>query len=94
MKTPVLLAVVTLLVGCASANALTSKTCPPPEIVRVPVPYYVPVDASLTTPLPIAKGGLSDIPAVARERRKALEQANIDRAAIRKMQGTPVPEGK
>lgn len=92
LKPLVLLSFSAILAGCSTENTLTKKVCPPPDIVKVPVPYYVPVDDSLTTPLPIAKGGLADIPAVSRERRKALEQANIDRATVRKIQGTPVPE--
>ena len=86
------MAATVILAGCATGKAATGKVCPPAEIIRVPVPYYVPVDDSLTSPLPIAHGGLADMPAVSRDRRKVLEQANIDRAAVRKLQGTAVPD--
>jgi len=80
---------------CSTAcdkGKLTRGVCPAPTIVQVPVPTYVPIDPELTKPLPIATGGLADIPAVARERRRALEQCNIDRATVGKIQGKPVPE--
>ena len=88
---PLLALTITAFMAACSTTGGKTKVCPPPEIVQVPVPYYVPVDESLTSPLPIAIGKLSEIPAVSRKRRETLEKANIDRAAVRKLQGSPVP---
>lgn len=84
------IAAVLILAACTPKQA--QRPDPPPKIVEVPVKIYVPVPADLTEPCPIAKGTLAEIPKVARARRQSLESCNADKAAIRKIQGTPVPE--
>ena len=66
---------------------------PPPEIIEVPVPHYVPVPDELTAKCSwIRNAPLQDILPVARGRRHCLEvyEANID--AIRRIQGGAVAE--
>ena len=86
---PLIVAAVLTLAACTPPQA--QRPDPPPKIVEVPVKVYVPVPDDLTEPCPIAKGKLSEIPKVARARRASLESCNADKAAIRKIQGTPVP---
>lgn len=92
LKPLLLLALLAVSAGCSTTKGKAGMVCPAPEIVTVAVPYYVPVDDELTTPLPIAKGTLAEMPAVARKRKEALETCNIDRASVRKLQGSPVPD--
>lgn len=86
---PLIIAAVLILAGCKASQP--TRPDPPPTIVQVPVKVYVPVPDDLTEPCPIAKGTLAEIPKVARARRQSLESCNADKAAIRKIQGTPVP---
>ncbi len=51
---------------------------------------YVDVPARLTVQEPIAEGPLSECPAVAAERRAAIERANARAAQIRAIKGTEV----
>jgi len=77
-----------MLAGCATRPVTIRE---PIEVIRY---VYVPIDASLTAACPIAmprNDGGSELLRVARERRKALEQCNADKRAIRGVQGTPVP---
>lgn len=82
-----ILALVLVLTGCPDQV----RPDPPPTIVEVERKVYVPIPEEYTRPCPIAKGPLSEMPRVARERRTALEGCNADKAAIQKIQGTPVP---
>lgn len=80
---------VMFLTGCPDGVV---RPDPPPTIVEKVVRVYVPVPDELTKPCPIATGPLSQIPDVARARRQSLENCNADKAAIRKIQGTPTPK--
>lgn len=64
-----------------------------PEVVEVPVPTYVPIDAKLTERCEWRETApLEVMPSVSRERKKCLQfyEANLD--AISKMQGKPAPK--
>lgn len=77
-----------LLVGCASRPVTIRE---PIEVIRY---VYIAVDPSLTADCPIAmprNNRGDELLRVARERRKALQQCNADKRAIRGIQGTPVP---
>lgn len=63
-----------------------------PQIVYVDRFVYVEVEPELTNPHPIAEGPLAHCPMVAAARRAELEQCNADKAAIRGIEGGPVPE--
>lgn len=87
-----LIASLFFLVGCGREV----KQVPPTvaqKIVEVPVEVYVEIPDDLTEPCPIAVGPLHQIPEVARARKKSLQDCNIDKATIRKIQGKPVPKG-
>ena len=80
-----------LLSGCAASGAMTRPT---PTIVYVPVTNYVPIREDLTKPCPIAaplNTTAFEARHVAKLRGLALEDCNIDKATIQKIQGTPVP---
>ena len=78
------------LAGCNKARKpdLPGGVIVKPELVTVVRREYVRVPAEFTDPLPIAEGPLSQCPLVAAERRKALEEANADRKAVRALSGT------
>lgn len=79
-----------LLSSCATdgKKRLPAATTPVHTVTEKRV--YVPIDASLTEPCPIAEGPVADALIVARQRRAALEKCNSDKAQIRAIQGTPV----
>lgn len=66
--------------GCASSGP------PKAETVVLPVTKFVPIDAALLVPCPIATGPLSAVLDVARERKTALERCNAQLDAIRALQ--------
>lgn len=91
MKSTICAAILTLLVGCGRDVKPDPHIPPPPEIVEVPVPHYVPVPGELTAKCNwIRNAPLQDILPVTRGRRHCLEvyEANID--AIRRIQGGAV----
>lgn len=59
------------------------------EVVRE---VYVPVPADLTNPHPIVEGPPSACPDIARQRAEQLRLCNIDKAAIRGIEGEPKPD--
>ncbi|MEN1942660.1 hypothetical protein WCE55_02210 [Luteimonas sp. MJ293] len=61
-----------------------------PEVQIVERRIYVGISSEFTTPEPIAEGPLSECPAVAADRRAALERANAKLRAIATKQGTEV----
>lgn len=81
-----LLVAALLLAGCTPRVVKEYVTV---EVERV---KYVPVDPQFTNPHPIATGPLSACPDVAAQRREQLRLCNIDKAAIRRIQGNPVPQ--
>lgn len=89
MRQLFVLLIVVAVAGCATRKPLVVKQ--PGKIIEVPVKVYVPIPDSLTEPNPIAEGKVSDVLEVARKRRASQEACNADKAAIRKIQGQPVP---
>jgi hypothetical protein len=75
------------LAGCG-------RTVVEPRIVYVDRTVYVEVPAALTDAHPIAEGPLSHCPVVAAARRAELETCNADKAAIRRIEGGAVPDGR
>lgn len=82
----ILVACALVLAGCAPRVVKEYVTV---EVERV---RYVAVDPGLTNPHPIATGPLSACPDVAAQRREQLRLCNADKAAIRRIQGNPVPQ--
>lgn len=83
------LLIVVAVAGCATRKPLVVKQ--PGKVIEVPVKVYVPIPDNLTAPCPIASGRLSEVLVVARKNVASLEACNADKAAIRKIQGQPVP---
>lgn len=86
MERLIALTAAVLLSGCTPRVVKEYVTV---EVERV---RYVAVDPGLTNPHPIATGPLSACPDVAAQRREQLRLCNIDKAAIRGIQGNPVPQ--
>lgn len=88
-----ILAAALLLAACESTG---DTRRPPAESATAPVAVpvvrqvFVPIDAALTAPEPVAEGPLAECPRVAAERRAALERANAKLRAIAAQQGTEV----
>ena len=82
-----IIAMAALLAGCCTPRVVTEyKTV---EVVRE---VYVPINAELTNPHHIAEGPLSACPDVAAARAAELRRCNLDKQAIREVEGGPVPE--
>lgn len=86
-----LVVLVLALAGCGDKLAKTAPTCAVvPQVVTVVKRVYVPIRAVLTAPEAIAEGPLPQCPAVAAERRAALERANAKLQGVAEVQGTEV----
>jgi hypothetical protein len=72
--------------GLAGCVPRVVKEYVPVEVVRT---VYVEVDPELTNPHPIVEGPPSACPDVARQRAEQLRLCNIDKAAIRGIEGGP-----
>ena len=89
-----LIAACVLLLGACQKGNVRPVGPPAASFIEVPVEVYVPIPESLTAPCPIARGKLSQIPVVSRDRKASLEKCNADKKAIREIQGKPVPAKK
>lgn len=92
MKSMIYAVFLIAIVGCGR-DVRPDPIPPAPEIIEVPVPYYVPVGDELLAPCQWIKSAPQEvIHSVARGRRKCLEvyEANIE--GIRKIRGQPVPQ--
>lgn len=89
MRQLFVLLIVLAVAGCATRKPLVVKQ--PGQIIEVPVKVYVPIPDNLTAPCSIAEGKVAEVLEVARKRRASLEACNAEKAAIRKIQGKPVP---
>lgn len=79
-----------LLAGCGPKP---SDVKPAPDVVKVPVPTYVPIPASMTARCRVPKlaesnGDLTDL---AHAFVAAFEKCNVKLDTIGKVQGSPVP---
>lgn len=78
-----------VLAGCAGREV--AADVPAAEHTVTERRVFVPIDAALTGPCPIAPStALSDAPAVAAARKASLEVCNAKLAAIATVQGTSV----
>lgn len=87
----VLLLALALLAGCVGKTAkpdLPGEVLVKPTIVYVDRYVYVPIRAELTRTEPIAEGPLSQCPAVAADRKAALQRAYAQLVEIAQIQGT------
>jgi hypothetical protein len=84
-----------LLIAVVGFFALQGSSCTKPSAPVVEYVYvtkYVSVEDALTQEHPIAEGPLSHCPAVANARKVELQKCNADKAAIRTIEGTDVPQ--
>lgn len=91
------MAVTRLAVVALAALSLSACTLLKPRVVKEYVTVeverirYVEVEPELTDQHPIAEGPLSACPDVAAKRKEQLRLCNIDKAAIRAIEGQPRP---
>lgn len=89
---PILLLVLFPLLTACYGKGTVRQPPPAPEVIRVPVPTYVPIDAELTARCQWRKSApLEVMPSVARERKKCLQFYEANLGAIERVQGKPVP---
>lgn len=95
MNKVVALSVALFLIACSAKEKKVQPPPPLPEIIEVPVPYYVKVPEELTA---FCKWVESDLPSkvflVSEGRKACLQKYENQFRAIRKIQGTPVPNEK
>lgn len=86
-------AVVLSVAITACTRQAVKPNAPPPAIVEVPVPTYVPVDDGLLERCQWRKTApLEQMPSVARERKACLETYETNLDAIKTIRGRPVPK--
>ena len=94
MNKVVALSLALFLIACAAKEEVV-QPAPLPEIIEVPVPYYVKVPEELTA---FCKWVESDLPSkvflVSEGRKACLQKYENQFRAIRQIQGTPVPNEK
>lgn len=91
-------AVCVLLAACGRERADLKPDLPPagavvaPQLVVVEKRVYVPIDARLTQPEPVAEGPIGQCFEVAARRRSAIAKLNSKLAEIAAIQGTEVEQ--
>ncbi len=87
-----MIAVAAMLAGCGTAPA--KKNPPAPDVIKVPMATYVPIDAALTKRCHWVRAGKpSAVFSVSNGRKRCLDQYEAQFDAIEQVQGKPVPEG-